>query len=181
MVLKQCQKHFWFLFMARTFSRVFSLWLSCGRTGVSTQTEMCFWAVRHPSWERRRDADARHLWLNGVVGCHGCAATFSFSALYHSVCCSKLLRLCDCSVYCLRAWAALLHEFSEGFFSTLLGVLAGKKDQRCLFPALIFFYKPPWNLWFIISVVRGVLRGLGNNQLWIFHAKGNKYKVGMQK
>ena len=72
-------------------------------------------------------------------------------------------------------------NFQRAFFSTLHDVLAGKKDQRCLFPALIFFYKPPWNLWFIISVVRGVLRGLGNNQLWIFHAKGNKYKVGMQK
>ena len=47
----------------------------------------------------------------------------------------------------------LLHEFSEGFFfDTTRCVLAGKKDQRCLFPALIFFYKPPWNLWFIISV-----------------------------
>ena len=43
-------------------------------------------------------------------------------------------------------------NFQRAFFSTLLGVLAGKKDQRCLFPALIFFYKPPWNLWFIISV-----------------------------
>ena len=64
-------------------------------------------------------------------------------------------------------------NFQRAFFSTIHGVLAGKKDQRCLFPALIFFYKPPWNLWFIISVVSAVLCGLGNNQLWIFHAKGN--------
>lgn len=138
---------------------MFSLWLSCYRTGVSTQTEMCFWAVRQAAESGRRRqllSLRRYRWClyAGTWMVHGrweelSASTFSFSALNHHtewLCCSKLLRLCDCCASAQPRWwyrfgtAVCLAWIDEVFFDihTYRQYSAGKKIKGVLLAALIF-------------------------------------------
>ena len=147
------------IFIHGAFSRVFSLWLSCGRTGVSTQTEMCFWAVRQAAesgrW-RQLLSLRRYRWClyAGTWMVHGrweelSASTFSFSALNHHC---VAVNCWDCVIvvpvlsplceppprrhhFGTVVWLAWIDEF---FFCHTYSTLPGKKIKGVLLAALIF-------------------------------------------
>ena len=146
---------------------MFSLWLSCYRTGVSTQTEMCFWAVRQAAESGRRRqllSLRRYRWClyAGTWMVHGrweelSASTFSFSALNHHTDCVAV-NCWDCVIVVpllsraggtVLARLCALRELTSFFFfwhTYIQTVLCREKDQRCFVGCFNFYYKPPWNV-----------------------------------
>ena len=142
---------------------MFSLWLSCYRTGVSTQTEMCFWAVRQAAESGRRRQLLRlrrYRWClyAGTWMVHGrweelSASTFSFSALNHHTDCVAV-NCWDCVIVVpllsragtVLALLCALRELTSFFLTYIQTVLCREKDQRCFVGCFNFYYKPLWNV-----------------------------------